>query len=178
MSVRVPGTGMIRGWMVLPLVAAALWVNRAPLLRWLNLDQSAQQAPVRVELYRPETRDTPAAPLGAVASFAPVRGDETIADPMLHGVAPRPLVETEQSAKRKLIEPPVITLILHGAASKRALIDGQILGIGDATRLGEIVAIEAAEVRVRTRAGQIHVLRLTTAPRPGPGDKNSNEPPR
>ncbi len=144
-------------WIAVALVAAAAVVNRQPLLKLFHAN-GPQPAPPDSMFQITSGAELPAVPAAEVAAAGPVGLAEAVADPMSYrSFATR---QPDRVVDEQAAPPPIVTLILHGKTTRRALIEGVIIGVGDTTRVGKVVAIEPALVLVRSETGHTHALRL------------------
>lgn len=153
------------------LLAVAAWVNYPHLAGWLGDPGQAPAGPMADPDQPFDDREPVPAPPGPEAApmFRPVVVTTDLVDPFRRDVAP---AQPTAELANKLL--PEVTLILATASSRRALVDGCTVGVGDAIAIGRVEAIGAREVTVRTHAGA--VLRLPLASRPARVEQASTTP--
>jgi len=149
-------------WLALVVIVLAVVVNYPLLADWLG---ARGRAPASSGFEPEEPEGASPAPSGVEVAprFQPVVIGAGLVDPFLHEVAPAP---AELPQERRLL--PRVTLILRTSASRRAVVDGRTLAIGDQIELGTIERIDAAAVTVRTPDGTAVVVPLAPASPRGP----------
>ncbi|MEZ5965423.1 MAG: hypothetical protein R3F56_16440 [Planctomycetota bacterium] len=141
------------------ILAAAVWVNYPYVVAWFGGGADAPQfepaeAPVEEDVV------PPAPGLEAPIVFAPVVPVDDLVDPFQReDLAAAPVADVHV---QEIL--PRVTLILLTGGSRRAVVDGRTVGVGDRLALGTVAAIEAGTVTVATAEGNRIKL---TLPAPG-----------
>lgn len=162
----------MRARRVLPfaLLALALWVNAPFLTGWLAGPSSVADGAEPEPEPLADAATPPAPAVELAPTFAPVVVVDGLVDPFLRaGALPR-----SAAATTRLL--PVVSLVLCTAGSRRAVLDGRIVGVGDVVDAGTVTGIEPRRVTLRTHDGVALELPLAAAavpanPRPAADDE-------
>lgn len=149
-------------WLAGGIVVAAIWVNRQHFGALAQFVEERKVDPgVVAELVQGEV--APAPGVAAVPTFFPAVFEARLEDPFAHDLETRMLASRTTDVRVVDLELPVVRLVLLGPSTRRAVVDGAVVGVGDTCELGRIEAIDATGIHVATEKRGIVHIPLTTA---------------